>query len=346
MNKKIIIPIAILAIVIVLLVIGLIIGLRTGSNTKENLNKEEAKLVDEYAPFEFTFKYPKDAGYEFKSDSKAVPYVTAQLINEEKNIKISFTFDKTGDANYKSEKESAAKQENYSETNYCELGGYEYCTDKLYYSSNLLNTFDENMHYKVTVKVEKNNYNKGEINLAEVAKSSEIQEILKSMKLNDQIEGKKIDGIISENHRIIVKNLTNIDESKYELEQYATSNGVTSKYTVKTGENTGKSVLFKIEYFGDEGNFKDLATYIAKQESYKKKFVDYTLFGQNVKVDVTKNAIGEGTNANKYKLNIMGYFEKDGKVFGFQYIQAIEVEDSLGEKLLNDVLNNYTIQEI
>ena len=61
---------------------------------------------------------------------------------------------------------------------------------------------------------------------------------------------------------------------------------------------------------------------------------------------MTKNAIGEGTNANKYKLNIMGYFEKDGKVFGFQYIQAIEVEDSLGEKLLNDVLNNYTIQEI
>ena len=343
MNKKIIIPIAI---VIVLLVIGLIIGLGMGSNTKENLNKEEAKLVDEYAPFEFTFKYPKDAGYEFKPDLKAVPYVTAQLINEEKNIKISFTFDKTGDAGYKSEKESASKQENYSETNYCELGGYEYRTDKLYYSSNLLNTFNENMHYKVIVKIEKNNFNKAEINLEEIAKSSEIQEMLKSMKLNDQIEGKKVDGIISENHRIIVKNLTSIDENKYRLEQYATSNGVTSKYTVKSGEAIGKSVLFKIEYFGDEGNFKDLATYIAKQESYKKKFVDYTLFGQKVKVDVTKNAIGEGTNADKYKLNIMGYFEKDGKLFGFQYIQAIEVEDSLGEKLVNDVLNNYTIQEI
>lgn len=41
----------------------------------------------------------------------------------------------------------------------------------------------------------------------------------------------------------------------------------------------------------------------------------------------------------------MGYFEKDGKLFGFQYIQAIEVEDSLGEKLFNDVLNNFTTQE-
>lgn len=339
MNKKIIIPIII---IIILLVIGIVAGVII---KKSDINKQEAKLVDEYAPFEFTFKYPKDAGYEFKPDLNAVPYVTAQLINEERNIKISFTFDKTGDAGYKSEKESAAKQENYSETNYCELGGYEYRTDKLYYSSNLLNTFDENMHYKVIVKVEKNNYNKGEVNLAEVAKSSEIQGILKSMKLNNQIEGKKIDGVISENHRIIVKNLTNIDENKYRLEQYATSNGVTSKYTVKDGEAIGKSVLFKIEYFGDEGNFKDLATYIAKQESYKKKFVDYTLFGQKVKVDVTSHAIGEGTNANKYKLNIMGYFEKDEKLFGFQYIQAIEVEDSLGEKLFNDVLNNFTIQE-
>ncbi|HJJ04677.1 MAG TPA: hypothetical protein OIM45_02185 [Clostridiaceae bacterium] len=341
MNKKTIISI----LIILILLATCLVLTGCGENKKEDLNKEEAKLVDEYAPFEFTFKYPKDAGYEFKPDLKAVPYVTAQLINEEKNIKISFTFDKTGDAGYKSEKESATKQDNYSETNYCELGGYEYRTDKLYYSSNLLNTFDENMHYKVTVKVEKNNYNKSEINLAEVAKSSEIQEMLKSMKLNDQIEGKKVDGIISENHRIIVKNLTNIDENKYRLEQYATSNGVTSKYTVKAGEAIGKSVLFKIEYFGDEGNFKDLATYIAKQESYKKKFVDYTLFGQKVKVDVTKNAIGEGTNADKYKLNIMGYFEKDGKLFGFQYIQAIEVEDSLGEKLVNDVLSNFTIQE-
>ena len=341
MNKKIIIPVSIL---IVLIVIGLIVGLKLNSS-KVDSNKEEAKLVDEYAPFEFTFKYPKDAGYEFKTDLKAVPYVTAQLINEEKNIKISFGFDKTSDANYKSEKESAAKQDNYSETNYCELGGYEYRTDKLYYSSNLLNTFDEYMHYKVTVKIEKNSYSKGEVNLSEISKSAEIQKILKSMKLNNQIEGKKIDGIISENHKIIVKNLTNLDESKYRLEQYATSNGVTSKYTVKTGEAIGKTVLFKIEYFGDEGNFKDLATYIAKQESYKKKFVDYTLFGQKVKVDVTSHAIGEGTNADKYKLNIMGYFEKDGKLFGFQYIQAIEVEDSLGEKLFNDVLNNFTIQE-
>lgn len=80
---------------------------------------------------------------------------------------------------------------------------------------------------------EKNNYTKGEVNLSEISKSAEIQELLKSMTLNDQIEGKKVDGIISENHRIIVKNLTNIDENKYELEQYATSNAVTSKYTVE-----------------------------------------------------------------------------------------------------------------
>ena len=342
MNKKIIIPIA-----IVLLVIGVIVGVKmnNSNNSKEDLNKEEAKLVDEYAPFEFTFKYPKDAGYEFKPDLNSVPYVNAELINEEKNIKISFSFDKTSDSNYKSEKESATKQDNYSETNYNELGGYEYCTDKLYYSSNLLNTFDENMHYKVTVKIEKNNYTKGEVNLSEISKSAEIQELLKSMKLNDQIEGKKVDGIISENHRIIVKNLTNIDENKYKLEQYATSNGVTSKYTVKTGEATGKAVLFKIDYSGDEGNFKDLATYIAKQESYKKKFADYDLFGQKVKVDVTKNAIGEGTNADKYKLNIMGYFEKDGKVYDFLYIQYVGVDDSLGEKLVNNVLNNFTTQD-
>lgn len=340
MNKK-----TILSILIILILLATCLVLTGCGKSKEDTNKETAKLVDEYAPFEFTFKYPKDTGYEFKSDLKTIPYVSAKLINEEKNIKISFTFDKTSDSNYKSEKESAAKKDNYSETNYVELGGYEYCTDELYYSSNLLNTFGEFEHYKVTVKIEKNDFRKEEVNLAEISKSAEIQGILKSMTLNDQIEGKKVDGVISENHRIIVKHLTNIDESKYELEQYATSNGVTSKYTIKSGENAGKAVLFKIDYSGSEGNLKDLATYIAKQEEYKKKFVDYTLFGQKVKVDVTKHAIGEGTNADKYKSNIMGYFEKDGKVFGFQYIQAIEVEDSLGEKLMNDVLNNFTIQE-
>ena len=208
-----------------------------------------------------------------------------------------------------------------------------------------MNTFDSNKYYKVTVKLERNNITKGEVNLVEIAKSAEIQELLKSMTLNDKIEGKKIDGTISENHKIVVKKFTNVDESKYELSQHATSCGVASQYTVKDGDTKGKRVVFDIQYFGSDGNYKDLATYIAKQEQAKKKFVDYNLFGQNVKVDVTRNAIGEGVNADKYVLNIMGYFEKDGKVFGFQYIQDAGIEDSLGEKLFNDVLNNYTIQE-
>ena len=48
------------------------------------------------------------------------------------------------------------------------------------------------------------------------------------MTLNDKIEGKKVDGIISSNHKLIVKNLENPDESKYYVNQYPDTNGVTT----------------------------------------------------------------------------------------------------------------------
>ena len=75
------------------------------------------------------------------------------------------------------------------------------------------------------------------------------------------------------------------------------------------------------------------------------KFEDYTLFGQKVTVDVSRHAIGESSSPEKYKTWIAGYFEKDGKVYDFLYIQYVGVDDSLGEKLVNNVLNNFTIQE-
>lgn len=64
-----------------------------------------------------------------------------------------------------------------------------------------------------------------------------------------------------------------------------------------------------------------------------------------VKVDVSRHAIGESSSPEKYKTWIAGYFEKDGKVYDFLYIQYVGVDDSLGEKLVNNVLNNFTIQE-
>ncbi len=49
--------------------------------------------------------------------------------------------------------------------------------------------------------------------------------------------------------------------------------------------------------------------------------------------------------SEKYKTWIAGYFEKDGKVYDFLYIQYVGVDDSLGEKLVNNVLNNFTTQD-
>lgn len=88
MNKKIII-ISVLAILITVCLI--LTG--CGKNKKDE-NKETAKLVDEYAPFEFTIKYPKDAGYKFEADLENTPYVAGKLINEEKISKFHLIFQK------------------------------------------------------------------------------------------------------------------------------------------------------------------------------------------------------------------------------------------------------------
>ncbi len=167
------------------------------------------------------------------------------------------------------------------------------------------------------------------------------------MTLNDKIEGKKVDGIISSNHKLIVKNLENPDENKYYVNQYPDTNGVTSIYALKeVNKYKGEGASFRLTYYGNEGNYKDLDTCLAYQEkTFKKKFEDYTLFGQKVKVDVSRHAIGETSSPEKYKTWIAGYFEKDGKVYDFLYIQYVGVDDSLGEKLVNNVLNNFTTQD-
>ena len=63
MNKKIIFS-------VLIIVVALAIILVFCFKNKEDKNMEIAKLVDEYAPFEFTVKYPKDAGYKFEADFK------------------------------------------------------------------------------------------------------------------------------------------------------------------------------------------------------------------------------------------------------------------------------------
>ena len=317
----------------------------TGCAKKED-NREVAKLVDEYAPFEFTIKYPKDAGYKFEANLENTPYVSGKIINEEKNIVISISFDKIASSSMKDAKESASKKDNYAETNYTGLSGYEYCTDKNYYGKSLLNEFDEFWHIAVVIKMEKYKSNGADVNIQEFAKSEEFKGILSSITFNDKIEGKKVDGAISDNHKLIVKSLKNPDESKYEIVQYPDSNGVMNKYRIKEGKYEDEGVQLRISYYGSEGNYKDLATCLAyREKTFKDVFQDYSLFGQNVKVNVKKYAIGESSAPTKYKMWISGYFEKEGKVYEFLYVQYVGVEDSLGEKLVNNVLNNITIQD-
>ena len=212
MNKKIILSVLAILITICLILTG------CGKN-KEDENKEIAKLVDEYAPFEFTIKYPKDAGYKFEADLENTPYVAGKLINEEKNIKISFNFSKTYESSMKKEKENKSSQENYAETNYTKLGGYEYYDKFNYYGVSLLNKNEEGSCLQVIVKISKNKNNGAKLDVTEFAKTEELKNILSSMTLNDKIEGKKVDGIISSNHKLIVKNIENPDESKYYVNQ-------------------------------------------------------------------------------------------------------------------------------
>ena len=340
MNKKIILSVLAILITLCLALTG------CGAN-KEDKNKEVAKLVDEYAPFEFTIKYPKDAGYKFEADLENTPYVAGKLINEEKNIKISFNFSKTYESSMKKEKENKSSKENYTEKNYTELGGYEYYDKLNYYGANLLSKNEEGSCLQVIVKIGKNKNNGADLDVTEYAKSEELKNILKSMTLNDKIEGKKIDGTISSNHKLIVKKLENPDESKYYVSQYPDTNGVTNIYALKeVNKYKGEGAFFRLTYYGNEGNYKDLDTCLAYQEkTFKKKFEDYNLFGQKVKVDVSRHAIGESSSPEKYKNWIAGYFEKDGKVYDFLYIQYVGIEDSLGEKLINNVLNNFTTQD-
>ena len=339
MNKKTILIIAILVLVII---IAVCLGLGLGKKGKG----EVAKLVDEYAPFEFTINYPKDAGYKFEANLESTPYVSGKIINEEKNIAITVSFDKISSSSMKDAKENASKKDNYAETKYTELGGYEYCTDENYFGKSLLNQFDEFWHIAVGIKMEKYKSSGADVNIQEFAKSKEFKSILSSITFNDKIEGKKVDGAISNNHKLIVKSIANPDESKYEVVQYPDSTGVMNKYRIKNGKYDDEGVQLRISYFGDEENYKDLATCLAyREKSSKDVFQDYSLFGHNVKVNVKKYAIGESSTPTKYKMWISGYFEKEGKVYEFLYVQYVGVEDSLGETLVNNVLNNITIQD-
>ena len=345
MNKKIIFSVIIILITLCVILIGY--SKNNEHKNKENKNEEVAKLVDKYAPFEFTVKYPKDGGYKFEADLENTPYVAGKLINEEKNIKISFNFSKTYESSIKKEKENKSSQENYAETNYTKLGGYEYYDKFNYYGVSLLNKNEEGSCLQVIVKISKNKNSGADLDVTEFAKSEEIKNILSSMTLNDKIEGEKVDGTISSNHKLIVKNIENPDENKYYVNQYPDSNGVTSIYGLKeVNKYKGEGASFRLTYYGNEGNYKDLDTCLAYQEkTFKKKFEDYNLFGQKVKVDVSRYAIGENASPEKYKSWIAGYFEKDGKVYDFLYIQYVGVDDSLGEKLVNNVLNNFETQD-
>lgn len=80
MNKKIIFAVLISVLVLCIIIVCCV-------KNKGDKNMETAELVDEYAPFEFTIKYPKDAGYKFEADLENTPYVAGKLINEEKKCK-------------------------------------------------------------------------------------------------------------------------------------------------------------------------------------------------------------------------------------------------------------------
>ncbi len=297
-----------------------------------SMGVNEAELKDEYAPFLFKFKYPKK-DYVFDADLDHAKYVQGTLKNEEKNIKIIFDFTDMSKSGLNSEMNYKSKKSNFKKTLYTNIGGYEYYDEKEYYGVSLFDMkTSDSMNCALTVIVSKLD-SKNDANIEEFVNSKDFDRIMKSINLDTNVDGKKIDGFISDNHKLIVKNLKS--EDGYSVKQYSTSGGVMSSYLIGDDKNKDAGAYFRVDYNELEKVYKSFDEMISSKVKSKEEYVSYDLFGLKVKKRVLSN-----NSSKKYSKSMQGYFERDEKIFSFSYYQYVGVKDEVGKKLVNDVLNN------
>lgn len=301
--------------------------------------KEEGKLTDLYAPFEFTFKYPKD-GYEFKPDLEHTKYVRGDLINESKNFVITFSFADKSEAGMKSSMEANSDRDNYRKTNYTDFGGYEYYDKNSYYGISLLDEkSSEKQNYALVVSIRKKNYTK-DLDFKELLDSKDFKGIMKSIKFRTDVEGKKLDGVLSDNHMLLVKKLS--DGDGYVVKQYSDSlTGVMTSYQIKDGKYNPSGAFFRVEYSDLKKLYNDMDGVLKhRKDVFDDEYVDSDLYGLKV-----KEKVSDYSNST-YSRYSTGYFEKDGEVFSYYFTINEDVKNEIGKKLVNDVLDNMEIYDV
>lgn len=300
--------------------------------------KEEGKLLDEYAPFEFTFKYPKE-GYEFKPDLTNTKYVKGDLINEDKNFVITFKFSDKSEAGINNSIKANKDRENFKKTNYTSFGGYEYYDKNDYYGVSLLDEkSSEDQNYALIVSIKKKNYTK-ELDFKELIESKDFKNIMKSINFRTDITGKKLDGVLSDNHKILVKYLKDGDD--YTVKQYPESlAGVMNSYRLKDDKSLSSGANFRVEYSELEKTYKNMDGVLGhRKEIFNDKYEDADLYGLKV-----KQKMDDYTNS-MYSRYSTGFFEKDGKIFSYYFTIYKNTKDEIAKKLVNDVINNMEIYD-
>ena len=341
-NLKIIIIGAIIAIII----IGLIIAL----SFRKNLNTETGVLQDNYNGLQIKFNYPKNSGYDIENGNEQSEYQYLTLTNNEKDFQIRFSFEETYENIVESEKIRSENDENYKD-----FEEVEYSQFKGYSVTQLIEKIGENKEIKLLLKEKENEVSnikkyyvlsiiiekrdsESEINVNEFYKTDECQNILKSIQFTDNFKGiVKYDGVLSSDHSWGIKTIKSTDESKYKVSQYRNSAWIITEYIKADDENENAH----IQIVSIKG--KNLEKAMNDNIYYKKGLQYDTIFYNGVEFHDIKNV----TKINRYADNIshVGYFEKDGQVWQYEYHRTTGTDEELQKQLLEAVVDNIEIVE-
>lgn len=341
-NLKIIIIGAIIAIII----IGVIIAL----SFRKNLNTETGVLQDNYNGLQIKFNYPKNSGYDIENGNDQSEYQYLTLINNEKNFQIRFSFEETYEDIIESEKIRFENDKNYKD-----FEEVEYSSFKGYSVTQSMESIGENKEIKLLLKEKENEANnlkryyalsmiiekrdlESEFNASEFFKTDECQNILKSIQFTDNFTGiVKYDGVLSSDHSWGIKTIKSKDESKYKVSQYRNSAWIITEYINVNDEDENAHVqIVSIKS-------KNLEKAMNDNIYYKKGLKYDTIFYNGIEFHDIKNV----TRIDRYADNIshVGYFEKDGQVWQYEYHRTTRTDEDLQKQLLEAVVGNIEIVE-
>ena len=134
---------------------------------------------------------------------------------------------------------------------------------------------------------------------------------------------------------------------KYIVGQYQDTVGGVKTYLGSKDYESSEFVMYRLEYYGNEGYYSDADTYIKyREDTLKEKYEDYTLFTQNVKINTSGFCVKPGSDSNStYEAWLSGFFELDGHIFPFVFTQKKGVDDNTAKKFVTAILGDFTVNE-